>query len=125
MHFRVSSAKLDAWETTGKNKDTGTDLMKFPNASVLTLLSLSRKRIRYLRYRRSFKEGSRGCHGGIWRDLTSYEATGGLSGDAVRNQEESLSRRSSSTVRAQGTAGGAGEVPGRVRKQPLGAANKA
>lgn len=49
----------------------------------------------------------------------------GFPGDAVRNQEESLSRRSSSTVRAQGTAGGAGEVPGRVRKQPLGAANKA
>lgn len=53
--------------------------MKFPNASVLTLLSLSRKRIRYLRYRRSFKEGSRGCYGGTWRDLTSYEDTGGLS----------------------------------------------
>ena len=49
----------------------------------------------------------------------------GFPGDAVRNREESLSRRSSSTVRAQGTAGGAGEVPGRVRKQPLGAANKA
>ena len=40
----------------------------------------------------------------------------GFPGDAVRNREESLSRRSSSTVRAQGTAGGAGEVPGGVRK---------
>lgn len=40
----------------------------------------------------------------------------GFPGDAVRSREESLSRRNSSTVRAQGTAGGAGEVPGGVRK---------
>lgn len=49
----------------------------------------------------------------------------GFPRDAVRNREESLSSRNSSAVGAQGTAGGAGEVPGRVRKESLGAATPA
>ena len=116
MHFRVSGAKLDAWETTGKNKDTGTDLIKFPNASVLILLSSSRKGLDITGIEGVSKKEAEAAMGELGETSPRMRIQEGFPGDAVRSREESLSRCNSSAVRAQGTAGGAGEVPGRARK---------